>query len=617
MLIQPILFLPKDIINEPELFFQGVDHQNILSDKVIIPSGSELSLGTYFNSFSVGKWVEYTGLDNLTLNLKILGTVEIEAYHSVGSTNTSVYNENVGKYSDEELISFLNRKSYNASSEKTDIYLASKDDGYSIKFNKIYKDGILYVKIKAVGDAVLTGGYYSTDVDKSKLNPVKIAIGICTFKREETVISNVNRILKGTINNPSSPLKDTLEVYIVDNGQTLDMCQLNNDKIHLLPGPNLGGTGGFARAMIESMFYDKAKAFTHIIFMDDDIMLYSAVLDRTYYLLQLLKPEYQKAILGAGNLLLEKPYIQQESGASYSDKTIYIGKANHKFFDLRQEKAVAANEVSDFTNYTGWWYACIPKTIITENNLPMPYFIHYDDAEYGVRNIKNKTLYINGICVWHPSPACISSFWITYYNIRNRLITMFSKSLFPADFKEYLWKLFKLFILKVICYDYEDAAFILAGIEDFLKGPDAFASLDAMALHNELLKKKDNLLTPEEVGVSKEQIIEKKYSNYKKAIIIQFLCNLLPAQKKICAINSKYFNIPYFADKVYLYNEKMGKGTISNRNQKIFFRLLFSFLKLRKKLKKNFKHMQCEWQAAKPTLTSLSFWEKYLGLKND
>lgn len=617
MLIQPLLFPPKDIINEPELFFRGVDHQNILGDKVIISAGSVLSLGTYFNSFSVGKWAEYTGLDNLTLHLKIQGNVEIEAYHSVGSTDTSVYNDNMGKCPEEELITLLNEKSYNASSEKIDIYLVSKDNGYSIKFNEIYKDGILYIKIKAIDNAVLTGGYYSTDVDESALNPVKIVIGICTFKREENVVGNVNRIIEETINNPTSPLKDTLEVYIADNGQTLDMHQFNSDKIHILPGPNLGGSGGFTRILIEAMFYDQAKEFTHIIFTDDDILFYPAVLERTYYLLQMLKPEYQKAILGAGDLLLEKPYIQQEAGAVYRDKTIYIGRANHKFFDLRQEKAVAANEVSDLTNYTGWWYACIPKRIITESNLPMPFFIHYDDAEYGIRNIKNKVLYLNGICIWHPSPAGEPPLWMTYYNIRNRLITMFSKNLSSVDFKKYLRRLFKQVVLKTICCDYENVSLILSGIEDFLKGPDAFISLDAMALHKELIKRENILLTHEEVGISREQIIEKKHPNLKKAIIIQLLCNLLPSKKKNYAINSRYFNIPYFADEVYIYNEKVGKGTINKRNQKVFFRLIFSFLALRKKLKKNFNQILYEWQTAKPILSSLSFWEKYLGLKKD
>ncbi|MBR5017708.1 MAG: hypothetical protein IKX50_08270, partial [Spirochaetia bacterium] len=363
--------------------------------------------------------------------------------------------------------------------------------------------------------------------------------------------------------------------------------------------------------------YDKAKDFTHIIFMDDDIRLYPPVLERTYYLLQMLKPEYQKAILGASSLLLEKPYIQQEVGALFRDTTLYIGRANHKFFDLRVIDAVVANEVSDPANYTGWWYACIPKAIVRDNNLPMPCFIHYDDAEYGIRNIDNGLLFINGVCVWHPAPLGKNPFWMTYYDTRNRLITMFSNNLTKSDFDEYLSILTKKFILKIIRYEYADATLMLSGIEDFLKGPDVFAQLDAMSLHAELLKKKDISFIPEEIGISRDQIVEKRYTGFKRAVIIQFLCNLLPARKKICAINSKYFNIPYTAEVVYLYNEKIGKGMVEKRNQKEFFRLLFAFLHIHRRLNKGYKQMLQEWQDAKSIFTSLSFWEKYLGLNKD
>ena len=615
MLIQPILFPPDDFIKEPELFFRGVESNDISKGKVVISVGSTLSLGTYFNAFSIGKWLEYTKLDNLSLHLKIQGDVEIEAYHAVGLTDTAVYSNNQGKYSEEELISLMNEKSYSAVYEKTDFSLVQNEDNYIIKFNQLNKDGILYITIKTKSDAVFSSGYYSTELDETLLNPVKLAIGICTFKREEAVIGNINRILNGIIDKADSPLKDRVEVYVADNGQTLDVNQFGSDKIHILPNPNLGGVGGFTRTMIEAMLYDRGKEFTHIIFMDDDILLYPVVLERSFYLLQLLKPEYQKAILGAATVLFEKPYIQQESGALYRDKTFYIGRANHKFFDLRKLDAVAANEVVNPTNYTGWWFACIPKTIISKDNLPMPFFIHYDDVEYGIRNIENNLLFINGVCVWHPSPAGKNPFWMTYYDVRNRLITMFSRDLDKSDYKEYLYRLTKQFFLKTIRYSYEDARLLLSGVQDFLKGPEEFTHMDAVALHTKLLKSKDILFTPEEIGITPGQILKKKYSNFKKAVIIQILCNLLPANDQICAINTKYYNIPYRANQTYLFDEKTGKGALNKRNTREFFGLLLSFLKIKKELKTKYKELHDKWQGAKPIFTSLSFWEKYLGIK--
>lgn len=617
MLIQPLLFPPEYLKNGPELFFQGIEAKNITESSVSLPAGAELSMGTYFNSFSIGKWCKYTKLNNLSLHLNVQGRVEIEAYHAIGTVDTDFYVREQGKHSVSKLIQLVNEKAYSAKRETADYFIVQKDDEIIIQFKNFYDEGILYVTVKAITDVTFLGGYYATEIDEPQVNPVKLALGICTYNKEEFVTGNVKRVIKEIINNPSSPLKDKLAVYIADNGQTLDDRLFSSDKIHIFPNPNLGGVGGFTRTMLEAMFYDKAKDFTHIIFMDDDIQLYPAVLERTYYLLQLLKPEYQKAILGAGNLLLESPNIQQETGALYKDVTMYIGRANHKFFDLNKTDAVAANEVINHTNYTGWWYACIPKTIVNEFNLPMPFFIHYDDAEYGIRNIDNGLLLINGICAWHPSPIGKNPFWMTYYDVRNRLVTMFSKNLSKENFYEYLIRLSKRFILKAVRYEYTDAKLMLNALSDFLEGPETFATVDGLKLHSELLKNKDILFSPEEAGVSPADIVEKKYPGFKKAVVMQIICNLLPAKKRICAVNTKYFNIPYNANKIYLYNEKIGKGTLTERNSKEFFRLLFSFLKVRQELKNKYKKLLQDWQTAKPRFTSIAFWEKYLGFKNE
>ena len=377
MLIQPILFPPKKLINELELFFGGLDAQNFSVDTVSIPAGSILSFETYFNAFSVGKWVKYNNLNNLSLHLNIQGHVEIKAYHAVGTVDAGFFERNYNKYSEQELIKRINEKSYSAASELADFSLLKHNDDYTVTFNKLYKDGILYVTIKALSDAVFYGGYYSIDINEKELNPVKLAVGICTFKREEAIKSNVERIISGIIDNPGSSFADKIEVYIADNGQTLDEESFNSEKVHIFPNPNLGGAGGFARTMIEAMVYDKAKNFTHIIFMDDDILLYPQVLERTYCLLRMLKPEYQKSILGAEMLYLEKKYMHHASGVLYKDGVTYVGRANHKFFDLRNPQAIAANEVINETNHTGWWYACIPREVARQDNLPMPFFVHY------------------------------------------------------------------------------------------------------------------------------------------------------------------------------------------------------------------------------------------------
>ena len=615
MIIQPLLFPPYNLINEPELFFRGIEPQNIYKDKFVIPAGSTASLETYFNAFSIGKWLEYTNLDNLSLNLMIQGNVEIKAYYALGSVDNELLDRKPRKYTD-EYINLANTKAYKAEREEVDIQVFQEDDIVKVKFSHLYKDGIIYITIKAVTDVTLYGGAYSTEYDESILNPVKMAVGVCTFRREEAVMENVSRMVKDIINNHQSPLSDKLEIYIADNGHTLSETLFRSDKVHLFPNPNLGGSSGFTRTMIEAMLYNKTKAFTHIIFMDDDILLYPAVLERTYYLLRMLKEEYRKAILGAGMFMLGRWYLQQEYGSVYRPDVTYIGKANHKYFDLRKPDSVSANEAISKSNYVGWWYACIPKAIINKNNLPMPYFIHFDDVEYGLRNLDNKEIFLNGICIWHPAAGSAKNpLWIKYYDIRNRLITMFSMKLEEKELKTYLKKITRNFMLKIIRYEYIEAQMILNAIQDFLSGPAAFIKNDALSLHAKLSEAKKLYVSPSDLGIERDNIIKKGFSNYKRAFFIQLFWNLLPSRDTIKAMDIQYYNVPCNSKKVYLYNDKLDSGLLLERNINKFFSLLFLFIKTIYVLNHHYKKQMHDWQNARSILTSLPFWEKYLGLE--
>ncbi len=618
MIIQPILFPFKNLKNEPELFFRGTEPENISENSVSIPFGTEASLETYFNAFSVGKWLEYTKLDNLSLNLKIHGKVEIKAYHAIGTVDIGFFDRERGKHQEEEYVKLINAKAYSATRSEIGFEISQENDNYTIKFKELFREGIVYITIKAIEYSTLLGGFYVSDIDESSLNPVNIAVGICTFKREKAVIGNVNHLLSKIINNPVSPLKERLEIYIADNGQTLDVNHFNSDKVHIFPNPNFGGAGGFTRTMIESLFHDKTKKFTHLIFMDDDILLYPAVLERTFYLLLMLKEEYRNAIVGANMILLDRPYLQQNCGALSLNSYFSPSLANHHFFDLRNMDAVSANEVVNPINYTGWYFTCIPATIISEQNLPMPLFIHDDDIEYGLRNNKYGLIFFNGIGVWHPSVDNKGVFWITYYDIRNRLIVLFVNSLSKKDFKHYISVLVKKILLKIIRYEYQVAEIMVKAIEDFLKGPGFLASLDASRFHSELSKGiKYQPLTLAEVGIDEKDIGRSRISNYKKAFMIQMICNILPSKKSIKAVDINYYNIPYRADRIYIYNPQKNNGLLFKRNQKLFFILLFKTIELKRQLIKKYGSLLKEWKEGQKILTSLPFWEKYLGLNKD
>ena len=106
-----------------------------------------------------------------------------------------------------------------------------------------------------------------------------------------------------------------MEVFIADNGRTLESGELLTPEIHIYPNRNVGGAGGFTRDLIEIMENNNTFHITHVLLMDDDIVIEPEALVKTYTLLTLLKDTYIDTFIGGAMLRLDRQYIQVESGA--------------------------------------------------------------------------------------------------------------------------------------------------------------------------------------------------------------------------------------------------------------------------------------------------------------
>ena len=71
MIIQPLLFPKQEVCPEQKMYYR------IKEDKI--------SLETYFNAFSIGKWKKYTDLDNLYFEVESEETLQFTCVHAVGS----------------------------------------------------------------------------------------------------------------------------------------------------------------------------------------------------------------------------------------------------------------------------------------------------------------------------------------------------------------------------------------------------------------------------------------------------------------------------------------------------------------------------------------------------
>lgn len=701
MNIQTLLYPQADICGIEEMYFRR--------------SGCVLSLETYFNAFSIGKWRKYTIIDNLSLYIQTPHCVSFRCFNAIGETlpgcndisdvqqlvdvspfirttrrelpveviscmgEDALFRSDVAGHSDNSCpgdSELYGNASYDAdNSEFPDNASchgdsefcgnASCHNGYRLHFPKLPEDGIIYIEItfpfdisNCALDSLISGGFYETCAE-APLSPV-LALGICTFKREEFLKRNVNSVIANILDNPASPLYGKLEVYISDNAGTLSEDIFFTHSVHLFTNPNTGGAGGFTRTMLEAIVYNGSnscsadtdsddgannKQYTHMLLMDDDIILDTNVLERTYFLLSYLKKEYRQCMLGASMFDINRQYLQIEAGARLDgfDYTFY-----HKFFDMRKADFVSANEADTDASYSGWWYCCIPASIIRRDNLPLPMFLHFDDVEYGMRT-HSAPILINGICVWHPPAVSKGAAAVEYYDIRNCLILQSAQNLTPSAFRKMLFstiiRISFLTVGELVRYRYSIADARLMGYEDFHRGPEHFMQTDPAENHAALSAFNYRYLSPTEAGIPEDRIkaltassgtadrIDSAVSNKEdkdndtadgfkaaparslKSYLLSALCWLLPpfGGTRVCSSDSAW--LPFFARRVYVYSPALNSGYIVKRSYRQFARGLAHYIRTLFHIIKDYKRDMRLWHSHIEYMTSLEFWKEYEAIK--
>lgn len=334
-----------------------------------------IGFDTYFNGFSIDKWKKYTILDQLSLRLMLQGNVKVTLI------------------SRQKLHEHMIEKIWGES-----VLCAKEPQEFQFAYPLENARGMLAFRITAMEDGCivfLTNGAYCSDLAQENLRDVKIGVGICTFQREAYIKRSLHTLREEILEQTDCQLHGRLEVFIADNGRTLDIQALESDHIHLFANQNLGGAGGFTRCMIEMRKRQSHSGITHVLLMDDDIMIEPESLVRTYMLLALAKPEYQDMFVGGSMLRLDQQTVQVEAGAVWNDGELDSLKRG---LDLRSCEACLYNEIEEYAQFHAWWYCCFPLHIVTAGNLPLPLFIRGDDVEYGLRNLKHLVM-LNGICV--------------------------------------------------------------------------------------------------------------------------------------------------------------------------------------------------------------------------
>ena len=415
--------------------FPGLYHRG----GTTLAAGGSVSFDTYYNSFCYTKYRDYTRVRGVVFSCRFSGSATVELCVFDGADRVV------------------------CSGTFTDGAELSAD------ISALPEKGFLYPKLTALTSLEFCGGEYSSDCAGSD---VSCCIAICTYRRESFVLRNTALLREAGF----SLIR---RVFVIDNGNTLDADALSDGLIKVLPNRNFGGSGGFTRGLIEA----EDGGFSHVILMDDDVEFHPQTLEQMTVFVSLLKEEFRGSWISAGMIPLDRPDIQFELGARWDGRSAIVHKHN---VDILDRSALLDNLDNPGVEYGGWWTLLMPASV-TENGLPYPFFIKFDDVEYGMRRpASTQIITMNGIAVRHEAFDRKKSFLLDYYNLRNELVvnSVYGRYGCFGAVRRFAYE-----IAKHLClYRYDNIPLVLRASADFLSGAEFFLSCDEEKLNSGLIK---------------------------------------------------------------------------------------------------------------------------------
>ena len=593
--LQDVVFKTNvEIESTMEMYYRGPGVLTREDGSVALHPYKKYDFFTYFNAVSREKWLKYTAVEAFKLVLTIRGHFEI-ALTGRYKVNSDYQQEIFGRYE------------YDCPDFQT-IELAYPQDAMSQLIAFTIQSKKEPVEIKAA--------FYAAVVPERAVRTPYLAMVTTTFKKEEYVRRNIRLLTQYLFSDEE--FRDNICWNIVDNGRTFKdrpACE----QIRVFPNKNVGGAGGFARGMMESL--KQAKKPTHILLMDDDVVFSPESFKRLYRLLSLVKDEYKDYFVSGAMLKMGQPNIQHEDTGMLNPKGYH--QAVKPNFDLTEAESIIDNEAMNKAvghQYAAWWFCCIPVGIARLDNLPLPVFVRGDDVEYSLRN-KAQFITMNGLCIWHEGFEGKFSSMLEFYQVnRNELAV---QAMHPElqdvrvidNIKHNFWEQLQRF-------NYKGCELLLDAVEDFLKGPDFFYTLDGEACMKEK-RAKDNKLLPMTDEV-RAMIDEKLYialplsgltaSYFGYFVNDQKLPGFLAGKKRVA--------IPYGwgydpkkllrAGTVYAVDVARDAFVEFKRDQKQYSATRARYEQLMKRYDEEYEQVSQAYQDAQARMTSQEFWEEYL-----
>lgn len=410
-----------------------------------LQAGQTFTFDTFYNAFSVKKWKQAGGVSSLSLSLHICGQGKVTLFHrSNAGAVTSLWSKEIeGEVCCTEVVTAW----------------------------PVLSEGLLYFCITAKAECTVKAACFATSLPMVQVP--QLGVVITHFNRQQYVRNSIQRVQKALLQDPA--YQDVIHFIVIDNSANLDPAEVPGAKV--IKNYNYGGSGGFARGLL---YLQEQGAFTHCLFMDDDISCEVEAMRRCY---AMLAYSVDKHIGLAGTLLDDqKPWSVQEKGAEFSGG---VFRPLHEGADVRPvENLLQLEQEVGKPVYGGWWFFAFRLDAVSA--YPFPFFVRGDDALFGLMNRFN-IVTVNGIACFSEHFLSKESAFTRYLGMRASLaiyLMVGQGRTLPA-----LKMMGLAFLWCALSCRYQSAQAILLAFQDVSQGADFWRqNLDFMPLAKRIQK---------------------------------------------------------------------------------------------------------------------------------
>lgn len=576
-----------------------------------IVSGRRVSLGTYFNAFPASYWQHWTSVRQVRLTVRTSGPATVLVYRSNGSGIRQRIDT---------------REVTGDAATSFELSLTEYSDGGWIWFDVVADEK----------HAILEGAEWTTEQEPARTG--KASLGITTYNKPDYCV-NTLRALAGA--------PDALElidrIFLVDQGTQLVADQDGYDQVaaelgetlQVIRQGNLGGSGGFARSMHESLQRPESD---FVQLLDDDVRLEPESLRRSIVFGQYATTP----VLVGGHMfdLLDRPklhgWAEVVDEHPFMWRNLYQEKMPHDFgvANLRQTPLLHMRMDAD---YNGWWMCLIPLKAIREVGLSLPAFIKWDDAEFCLRagEAGYSTVSLPGVALWHVSwiNKDDSIDWQAYFHARNRIVAGLLHSGAPRGGR--LLKHSQRMDLKhLMMMQYYPVALRAQALRDVLSGPDhmrrglatampAARKLAADFPETVVYRDASTVLRSRHGRQVFKRLKQNEFDSptgvrlrlfTMRTLLSHWLhtpdpANVTQPEVEFGKGDAHWWRLPSYDSALVSAADGSGKN-IYTRDRAMYRRMLLDSLRLHRKLKRNWPKLQEQYRHALPELVSDESWTK-------